>query len=291
MYAIQTGLPPMYNAGRGGEGAAACALGFRSHRCTGDSVRILVDQRAPDGREADMGRVAAVFPAYNEERHVADCVQAALATGVGLVVVVNDCSADATGAIIDRLAADPRVETVHHTVNQGKQAAVLHGLQAAARRPGWEAIAVLDADMQDDPALLPGLCRLIGPYDLVIGYRGRGDMPAVRRLANMLANAPYAMLAGIPIRDIQSGYRVYSREAGECLARGLRPAGRYTFEHTSMLLFGKLARARGRDFRIAEVPVAYTYEDARSSIRLRDKLQLTWASVYHALVLAQLRRG
>jgi dolichol-phosphate mannosyltransferase len=238
-----------------------------------------------------MSRVAAVFPAYNEERHVADCVQAALAADVGHVVVVNDCSADGTGAIINRLAADPRVEAVHHRVNQGKQAAVLHGLQAAARHPDWDAVTVLDADMQDDPAHLPGLCKLIGPYDLVIGARGRGDMPAVRRLANMLANAPYSMLAGIPIRDIQSGYRVYSREAGAYLARHLRPAGRYTFEHTTMLQFGRLARARGRDFRIAEVPVAYTYEDATSSIRARDNLQLTWAAIYHALALAQLRRA
>jgi glycosyltransferase involved in cell wall biosynthesis len=238
-----------------------------------------------------MGRVAAVFPAYNEERHVEECVGAALAAGVGLVVVVNDCSADATGAIIDRLAADKRVEAVHHAVNQGKQAAVLHGLQAAVRRPDWEAVAVLDADMQDDPALLPSLCHLIGHYDLVIGLRGRGDMPAIRRLANTLANAPYVMMAGIPIHDIQSGYRVYAREAAEYLASHLRQTGRYTFEHTSMLLFGQIAHARGRDFRVAEVPVPYTYADTKSSIRPRDNLQLTWASIYHAYALAQLRRA
>ena len=96
-------------------------------------MRVRVDQRAPGGREADMGRVAAVFPAYNEEHHVADCVQAALGTGVGLVVVVNDCSSDATGAIIDRLASDGRVEAMHHPVNQGKQAAVACRRRRAVR--------------------------------------------------------------------------------------------------------------------------------------------------------------
>jgi len=252
-------------------------------------VRIRVDQRVPAGREGDTGRVAAVFPAYNEERHVADCVRAALEAGVGRVVVVDDCSSDATGAIIDRLAADGRVEAVHHAVNQGKQAAVVHGLQAAVRHPDWEAVAVLDADMQDDPALLPGLCPLIGPYDVVIGSRGHGDMPAVRRLANLLANAPYEVLAGIAVHDVQSGYRLYARETAQYLAHHLTGRGRYTFEHTSMLMFGRLARARGRDFRIAEVPVPYTSADAKSSIRTRDNLQLTWAAVYHALALARLR--
>lgn len=252
-------------------------------------MRIFVDQVASDGREGRMGRVAVVFPAYNEERHVEECVQAALGAGVCRVVVVDDCSKDDTGAIIDRLAGDERVDAVHHAVNQGKQAAVVHGLQAAARHAGWEAVAVLDADMQDDPALLPGLCHLIGEYDVVIGARGYGDMPAVRRLANMLANAPYRVLAGIPIHDIQSGYRVYSRELARYIARHLAEAGRYTFEHTSMLLLGRLAGVRGRDVRIAEVFVPCAYAEAASSIRPRDNAQLTWAAVCHALALARLR--
>ena len=237
-----------------------------------------------------MACVAAVFPAYDEERHVAECVERALAVGVSRVVVVNDYSRDRTGEIIDALAADPRVEAVHHPVNLGKQAAVKHGLEAVVQHPGWEAVAVLDADMQDDPAVLPSLCHLVGPYDLVIGYRSRGDMPAARRAANLLANVPYRFLAGMPMHDVQSGYRVYSRQVAEFLAEHLTVKGRYTLEHTTMLLFGRLAAQRGSDFRIAEVPVAYTYQDARSSIRLRDNMQLTWASVYHAAALGRLRR-
>lgn len=252
-------------------------------------MRILVDQVAPGGREENMSRVAVVFPAYNEEGHVAEAVQAALGAGAGRVVCVNDCSADATGTIIDRLAADRRVQAIHHEVNQGKQAAVKHGLQAAVRHEDCQAFAVLDADMQDDPALLPGLCHQVGPYDLVIGYRSRGDMPGIRRLANTLANVPYRWVAGIAIHDIQSGYRIYARETAEYLAEHLAVTGRYTLEHTSMLLCGRLAAERGRDFRIAEMPVPYSYEGAKSSIRLKDNIELTWASLYHAAALARLQ--
>ncbi|NLW50059.1 MAG: glycosyltransferase family 2 protein [Candidatus Brocadiaceae bacterium] len=253
-------------------------------------MRIRVEQRTGQRAERAMAHVAAVFPAYNEERHLARCVEAALACGLGLVVVVNDGSTDSTGAILDRLACDPRVQAVHHEVNLGKQAGVVHGLQAAARHTHWNAVAVLDADMQNDPALLPRLCGLIGPYDLVVGRRHQDHMPAVRRAANLLASAPYALLAGVPIGDVQSGYRVYSRETAAYLARHLPEAGRYAFEHSSMLLFARLARARRRDFRIAEVPVPCSYEDAPSRIRLCDKLQLTWATVYHAAAIARLRR-
>ncbi|MGD2176085.1 MAG: glycosyltransferase family 2 protein, partial [Candidatus Brocadiaceae bacterium] len=243
------------------------------------------------GREERMERVAVVFPAYNEERHVGEAADAALGAGAGLVVCVDDCSEDRTGAIVQQLAEErDRVLAVHHLVNQGKQAAVKHGLQRALGRPGWEAVAVLDADMQDDPALLPGMCHLAGPYDVVIGRRGRGQMPPVRRLANRLANAPYRLLARIPITDVQSGYRIYTRQVAQFLAENLAEEGGYTLEHTSMLLFGRLAAQRGRLFRIAEVDIPYSYGAAESSITVRDNLQLTWAALYHAIALARLRK-
>ncbi len=252
-------------------------------------MRIIVERVRQQGHEDNMRRVGVVFPAYNEERNVAEAVRAALSVGVGRVVCVNDCSRDATGEILDALAADGAAEAVHHAVNQGKQAAVKHGLEAILRHADAEKIAVLDADMQDDPAHLPAMCCLVGDYDLAIGHRWRGDMPAIRRLANALANAPYQLVA-VRIHDVQSGYRVYTREVAGYLARHLATRGRYTLEHTSMLLFGRLAAERGRDFRIAEVTVPYTYEGAQSSIRPRDNLQLTWAAVYHAAALARLQR-
>ncbi len=243
----------------------------------------------PGGRDERMERVGVVLPAYNEERHVADVVRAAFEAGVGRVVVVNDCSADGTAEIVDRLAADDeRVEALHHEVNQGKQAAVKHGLGALVRHADVEVVSVLDADMQNDPALLPGLCHLIGEYDLVIGARSRGDMPRIRRASNWLANLPYRVV-GVGLHDIQSGYRVYSREAAERLAECLTTRGRYTFEHTSMLEFGKLAREQGSPFEVAEVDIPYTYQDAQSGIRMIDDLQLAWAAIYHAIALGLLR--
>lgn len=253
-------------------------------------MAITVHQVRRPGPDGDMGRVGVVLPAYNEERRVAETVGATLAAGVARVVCVNDCSRDATGRIIDELADDDRVTARHHEVNLGKQAAVVSGLRAMLEYSAVEVGAVLDADMQNDPALLPGLCPLVGPYDVVIGRRGRGDMPGARKLANLLANLPYRLLAGINLTDVQSGYRLYSRQAAAYLARHMARGGRYTFEHTSMLLFGRLARERGREFRIAEVEIPYSYEDAASSIRPRDNAQLTWAAIYNAFSLARLQQ-
>jgi glycosyltransferase involved in cell wall biosynthesis len=252
-------------------------------------MKVLVSKATSQPPAQDMACVSVVLPAYNEERRVAQVVRRALEIGAGRVVCVNDGSRDSTGAILDGLPADPRMEALHHPVNRGKQAAVKTGLRAALAHPDVSVIALVDADMQNDPAILPGLVPLIGPYDMVIGVRNRGDMPPQRRLANSLANLPYRLLAGIPISDVQSGCRLYRRPVAECLIQNLTDTGRYTLEHTTMLLFGKLACQWRRDFRIAEVEVAYTYEGAVSSIRVRDNMQLTWAAIYHALALARLR--
>jgi len=254
-------------------------------------MRIIVRQVPPAVGPVEMGRVAVVFPAYNEQDHVAEAVRRALDVGVAQMVAVNDCSTDATGEIIRELASsDGRIHAVHHEVNRGKQAAVRSGLRAILDLCEAPVIAVLDADMQDDPAHLPGLCGHVGSFDVAIGIRLRGPMPPIRRLANTLANLPYQLLAAVRIHDVQSGYRVYTRQVAAYLARRLSEKGRYTFEHTSMLLFGRMAAGLGRDFRIAEVPVPYSYEGARSGIRPRDNLQLTWASICHAARLAALRR-
>ncbi|MGD2174128.1 MAG: glycosyltransferase family 2 protein [Candidatus Brocadiaceae bacterium] len=251
---------------------------------------IIVEQARPATGLEGMSSTGVVFPAYNEARNIAGVIERALEVGAGRIVGVNDRSQDETGAILERLARHERVEAVHHEVNMGKQAAAKNGLQRLLGHPEIEVVAILDADMQNDPALLPGLCGHVGPYDAVVGRRGRGEMPAARRAANALANAPYQVIAALAIHDIQSGYRLYTRQVAAYLARHLTLGGRYTLEHESVLLLGRLSIESGRDYRVAEVEIEYTYEGAESSIRLRDDLQLAWASLRYAVGLARMQR-
>ncbi len=237
-----------------------------------------------------MSAVGVVLPAYNEQEHVADAVAACLAQGPGRIVCVDDASTDRTAQIIRGLAArQDRVEAAHHAINQGKQGAVRTGLRQLLRHREVEAVAVIDADMQNDPAHLPKLCCHLAAHDVVIGVRRQGEMPRVRRLANALANLPYRTLAGVALSDVQSGFRVYRRDVAAYLEEHMASSGRYALEHTSMLLLGRLARERRQEVRLAEVSIPCRYGRAASHIRVRDNVQLTWASVYHALALALLR--
>ena len=70
-------------------------------------------------------------------------------------VLVDDGSTDGTRDVIRGLSEkDADVRYVFFSRNFGKEAALLAGLEAARGKY----VAVMDADLQDPPALLPSTC-------------------------------------------------------------------------------------------------------------------------------------
>ena len=66
--------------------------------------------------------LSVVIPVFNEEAIIRELVKCVCAQRpVEEVVIVNDCSTDATGKLVDEIAAaNAAVRVVHHPVNQGK---------------------------------------------------------------------------------------------------------------------------------------------------------------------------
>ena len=94
-------------------------------------------------------------PVYNEEDLVEVFYTRTTAALEGFnyeLIIVNDGCRDGTPAILDRLAAaDPRLRVVHLSRNFGHQAALTAGLEHAR----GDAVAMLDADLQDPPEEIP----------------------------------------------------------------------------------------------------------------------------------------
>ncbi len=151
--------------------------------------------------------VSVVVPVYNEARVLAELVErlgAALAScGCRYeIVFVNDGSCDDSGEVLDRLAgADPFVRVLHLSRNFGHQAAVQAGLLHAT----GDAVVVMDADLQDDPAALPRLlAKWCEGFDVVYAVRtGRKEnalkrflFAAFYRVLNLISEVPMPMDAG-----------------------------------------------------------------------------------------------
>ncbi len=110
-----------------------------------------------DAAPRSLGLLSVVAPVYNEEELIELFVErtcAALADYRFELVLVNDGSTDATPEMLDRLAAgDLRVRVVHLSRNFGHQAALTAGLEHAL----GNAVAMIDADLQDPPELIPSM--------------------------------------------------------------------------------------------------------------------------------------
>lgn len=148
-----------------------------------------------------------VIPAYNEAATIAGIVHRARQQ-IETVLVIDDGSSDDTAAQAENAGAT----VLRQPDNQGKGAALWRGMQAALAL-GAEAVITLDADGQHRPEDIPKLldawrCR---PDRLIIAARleRRESAPRLRRFANGMADFWVSWAAGYPIRDTQSGFRLY----------------------------------------------------------------------------------
>jgi len=85
------------------------------------------------------------------------------------IIVIDDGSVDGTSDALKQTAeSDPYVKVLFFSRNFGHQAAITAGLDFAS----GEAVAVMDADLQDPPELLPEMMALLEQgYDVVSAQR------------------------------------------------------------------------------------------------------------------------
>ena len=123
--------------------------------------------------------ISLIVPCYNEQEALPIFYEESTKVLAGMdceyeFLFVNDGSKDATLSILKDLAErDEHVTYLSFSRNFGKEAAMYAGFTNAK----GDYVAVMDADMQDPPALLPQMLALLtsGDYqpDLRCGYRGR----------------------------------------------------------------------------------------------------------------------
>lgn len=158
-------------------------------------------------------KISCIVPCYNEEaalpyflreiRKVADQMSATKQTSFEFIFV-DDGSKDKTLEILREAALqDERVRYIAFSRNFGKEAAMYAGLQ----RCTGDYAAVMDADMQDPPTLLPEMYETLqsGEYDSVATRRvDRKGEPPVR---SFFARCFYKIINKISDADIVDGAR------------------------------------------------------------------------------------
>lgn len=164
-----------------------------------------------------MKKVTIIVPCYNEQESLPIFYQEAVSvikkTGYDYeFLFVNDGSKDGTLTILRELAAqDEHITYLSFSRNFGKEAAMFAGFCNAS----GDYVAVMDADMQDPPALLPQMLEILGSgeYDSVATHReNREGEPPIR---SFFARMFYRIINKISDADIVDGardFRLMKRE-------------------------------------------------------------------------------
>ena len=157
-----------------------------------------------------------VIPAFNEGEVIGDVIRGVRARFPD-VVLVDDCSGDATGAA----AAAAGAVVLRHPVNLGQGAALQTGIRYALQQ-GAGAIVTFDADGQhrvEDIDVLLARQRQTGA-DVVVGSRFLGTaqgIPPLRRLVLKAAVVFTRLTSGVQLTDAHNGLRLLTRRAAQRL--------------------------------------------------------------------------
>jgi glycosyltransferase involved in cell wall biosynthesis len=215
-----------------------------------------------------------VIPAYNEQATLERVVGKVLELPfLQQIVIVDDCSGDATGRIADELSRNaPQIKVIHQAVNRGKTEALKTGFSVTT----GEIVIVQDADLEYDPSEIPEVIEPIlrGEAEVVYGSRF-----LVRRAARVLYFYHYLanrgltfisnLFTNVNMTDVETGYKAFR---GEIIRNMTIESSGFGFE------IEVTAKAAKLGCPIYEVPISYrgrTYEEGKK-IGLRDGIAALW---------------
>lgn len=163
-------------------------------------------------------KISLVIPCYNEEEVLPyfyeefNKVASQLADYDMEAIFVDDGSKDRTLDVVKQLAEkDIRVKYISFSRNFGKEAAIYAGFEHA----NGEYVAMMDADLQDPPSLLPKMLHAVKEegYDSAATRRvTRKGEPPIR---SFFARRFYGLMNKISTTEIMDGardYRLMSRK-------------------------------------------------------------------------------
>ncbi len=199
-----------------------------------------------------MEKIAALLPAYNEEKHIGGVLDE-LKKHISAIIVVDDGSKDLT----KQIAEEKGVTVLSRGYNMGVGQTIKDGLSWAMEQ-GFDAVVMLDADGQHLPCEIDRLIQdyLTNHHHLVIGYRDYREIPLRRRIPNTIGKLLLSWAVGTNLPDNQSGYRLVDKEFIPLVLSSKEKGFNFMVEMITLCV------ARG--WKIGWVPISTIYSDEKS---------------------------
>ena len=221
---------------------------------------------------------SAVIPAYNEEARIGESLRLTIeylerCAPESELIVINDGSTDATGAIAREALAPAKVQTrlLENFPNRGKGAAVRKGLLASEKPIGLFFDADLSTPLDQTPKVIEPIAR--GEVDIAFGSRALdrsliGQHQSWRReQGGRVFNVVVRLATGLPFWDTQCGFKAFRLDVCRPILEAARIAG-FAFDVELLYL------AYRSDLRLREVPVRWNHSEGSKIEFVRDSLRM-----------------
>jgi dolichol-phosphate mannosyltransferase len=201
-----------------------------------------------DGR---LEGISVVTTTWNEKENIEELIRRIRATLQNVlheIIVVDDCSADGTLLVAQRLA-----DIAIGKAREGQTKGLLYGAKLAK----YPVIVTIDSDLENSPELIPALVENLGVYDVVVASRS-----ALPRFSERWAAKTLGKKFGVS--DFYSNFRAYKKETivNDTLQGGETFGGEL------------LVAAKKKGFRVGEL--LYDAPPRRSKPRIGGTIGANW---------------
>ncbi|OGR88261.1 MAG: hypothetical protein A3J74_01530 [Elusimicrobia bacterium RIFCSPHIGHO2_02_FULL_57_9] len=203
--------------------------------------------------------VLIMVPTLNERENIAALLTELLALSIPAlqIVVIDDQSSDGTAEAVERMIRlhPQALRLIRRQPPPGRGLAGREGFLDALKSTAQYWIE-MDGDFSHQPRHVPQLLEAMKSCDVAVGSRFvqggcDGRKAAARRWLTLAANFYARGLLNLPVADVNSGFRCFSRKALESLApQSLKSRG-------PSILHESLFRAARAGLRIREVPIEF----------------------------------
>ena len=168
-----------------------------------------------DRSQAGVAGISVVIPVYRSEKILPELVRRLNVVLPGIaakreIILVNDCSPDASWEAIVQLAAlHPEIKPINLMRNYGQHNALLCGIRAAS----YDVIVTMDDDLQHPPEEIPKLLGgLAKGADVVYGVPEREEHGFLRDIASITTKITLQNVMGAEIARNVCAFRAFRGE-------------------------------------------------------------------------------
>lgn len=217
-----------------------------------------------------------IVPTYNERENIGPLVREIFQVLPGAkVLVVDDQSPDGTAREVETAQrVYPNLHLHVRAKKMGLGSAYIEAFRKLLATEKFETVTTMDADFSHSPRYLPQMHAMAAQYDVVIGSRyvdggGTSGWSRRRQLLSLAGNNYARAIAGVPVKDLTSGFVTFRRTALEKLplARIHSTGYAYTIESKCLAILTGAS--------VKEMPILFTE-------RRRGASKLSWSILVEA---------